>query len=114
MARDLIAHSGQAVVLVGEWQPPEVHALACWMNARLQAPVDYIAPPDLDRPARGSIADLVGDLRSPDPDSVLCVFGTNPAYDTPAALGVANAIGTLVSMRAVSIGQDARARSNAV
>ncbi|MGE0223285.1 MAG: 4Fe-4S dicluster domain-containing protein [Acetobacteraceae bacterium] len=92
MARDLLAHPGEALVLTGVWQPPEVHALVAWMNDRLRAPVDYIAPPELPAEPPGTVADLVRDLRAAESDGVLCLLGTNPVYDAPAALGVAEVI----------------------
>ncbi len=92
MAEDLRAQSGSGIVLVGEWQPPEVHALAHWINAKLRAPVDHLLAPDSDEPS-GTITDLADELHRSGPTGILCVLGSNPAYDAPAALGLADAIG---------------------
>src|SRR6185312_17087131 len=46
VAADLKARAGQALVIAGRGQPAEVHALCHWINARLRAPLDYIAPVD--------------------------------------------------------------------
>jgi molybdopterin-containing oxidoreductase family iron-sulfur binding subunit len=87
-ASDLQAGGG--LVLAGEWQPPEVHALLHWINARLGAPVDYIEPVGPAEPP-AALAGLIDDLRSKRVDTLL-VWGANPAYDAPAALDVAKAL----------------------
>ena len=87
---DLRSHPGEAVVLVGEWQPPEVHALAHWINQRLNAPVDYfepVGPADLPLTLGG----LIDDFRGNRVDALI-ILGANPAYDAPAALDFAGAL----------------------
>lgn len=89
---DLQLHPGEALVLTGEWQPPEVHALIHWINDRLQAPVEYIepiGPTGNDAPL--PLAPLLDDLRGGRVDTLL-ILGTNPAYDAPATLDVAEAL----------------------
>src|SRR5207244_13204867 len=45
-SRALTAAPGRALVLAGETQPAELHALCHWINQRLRAPVDYLPPTD--------------------------------------------------------------------
>ncbi|MFT8244726.1 4Fe-4S dicluster domain-containing protein [Roseomonas sp. BN140053] len=87
---DLLAHPGEALVLAGEWQPPEVHALAHRINARLGAPVEYREPVGPAEPPEALDA-LVDDLRAGRVDT-LVVLGGNPGHDAPAALDFAGAL----------------------
>ncbi|HEY3777274.1 MAG TPA: 4Fe-4S dicluster domain-containing protein [Rhizomicrobium sp.] len=81
VANDLLAHHGRAIVLAGRDAPPELHALAAWMNAKLAAPVDYIAPVDsVPEPHAASLAALEHDLDSGAVDA-LVIIGANPVYD---------------------------------
>ncbi|MBP0491407.1 4Fe-4S dicluster domain-containing protein [Pararoseomonas indoligenes] len=88
-AADLAAHPGEALVLAGPWLPPDVQALVHAVNARLRAPVDYREPP-VETPE--PLSALVEDLRFRRADT-LVVIGANPAHDSPAALGFAEALG---------------------
>ena len=86
----LSAHKGRALVIAGPTLAPDVHALCHWINAQLQAPIDYLeadgeAPPS-------SLTDLVRDCEAGKVDS-LFILGCNPAYDAPPDLGFAQAIG---------------------
>jgi molybdopterin-containing oxidoreductase family iron-sulfur binding subunit len=91
-AADLAAHRGRALVLAGERQSAQLHALAHWINARLEAPIDLIAPVD-PHPLSDAQA-LQALTRDLDRGVVetLIVAGANPAYDTPHALGLAGKI----------------------
>ncbi|GJD66672.1 4Fe-4S dicluster domain-containing protein [Methylobacterium frigidaeris] len=84
---DLRGHPGHAVVLVGEALDPAFHALAHWLNARLAAPIDLIAPPDAlpDHPS-GDLAGLCEDIAA-GKVSCLAILGTNPVHTAPAGLG---------------------------
>ena len=88
---DLQAHPGEALVLVGEWQPPEVHALVHWINDRLRAPVELIEPvgPAAAEPA--PLSELAGDLRAGRVDTLL-ILEANPAHDAPGDLGFTAAL----------------------
>lgn len=94
-ARDLAMHTGAALVVAGEHQPPVVHALAHAMNQRLGAygkTVTYTAPVELDRRAGAApLGDLVRDMRAGHVQALL-ILGTNPVYDAPADLGFAEAL----------------------
>ena len=81
--RRLAAATGRAIVIVGRDQPPDVHALAAWVNARLAAPVDWIVPVDPDPvPHRDAIAGLMREMAAGAVDTLM-VMGTNPAYHVP-------------------------------
>jgi molybdopterin-containing oxidoreductase family iron-sulfur binding subunit len=83
---------GRALVLVGEAQPPELHALCHWINSRLQAPVDYLPPVDpVEAPHADQLSALAEDLRAGQVDA-LVVIDANPVYDAPNALHMADAI----------------------
>ena len=91
IAADLLAHRGSALVLMGESQPPELHALAHVLNARLAAPVDYLKPidPMPDSHAQ-SLAALSRDLDAGKVDSLI-VIGANPVYDSVLPFAIAKA-----------------------
>jgi molybdopterin-containing oxidoreductase family iron-sulfur binding subunit len=87
--RDLLAHKGSSIVIVGDHQPAAVHAFAHAVNHALgnvgrtvfyTDPID--ANPVLQTP---SIAELVGDINAGKVD-LLVIIGGNPAYDAPADL----------------------------
>ena len=87
-ANDLIAHKGQALVVVGDTQPPEVHALCHWINARLAAPVDLIPPVDInDKSHAQSLQELVDDLDA-GRARTLAIIDCNPAYASPSDLKI--------------------------
>jgi molybdopterin-containing oxidoreductase family iron-sulfur binding subunit len=95
VADDLKAHAGSSVVIVGDHQCPEVHALAHAINAHLgnmgktvvythtvlASPVDQTA----------SLRELTQDLREKKVD-VLVILGANPVYDAPADLNFGDAL----------------------
>ena len=95
VARDLEAHRGASIVIAGDTQPPAVHALAHFINARLDnlgktitctspiepAPVDQLA----------SLRSLIADLQSGAVDLLVMIDG-NPVFNAPADLGFADAL----------------------
>jgi molybdopterin-containing oxidoreductase family iron-sulfur binding subunit len=94
IANDLQQHKGAAVVVVGEHQPPAVHALAHAMNAALGAvgnTVIYTEPVEaqpVDQAA--ALRELVGEMNAGKVD-LLVVMGANPVYEAPADLDFENA-----------------------
>lgn len=91
LAEDLKAHNGSSLVLVGDCQPAEVHALAHAINAKLGAvgkTVTYIDPVAAQPPEGrgGSLAELVEDMNAGKVESLM-ILGGNPVYDAPADLG---------------------------
>ena len=88
IVKEFAQRKGRVVVLVGPAQSAETHAIAHWINRRLDAPVDYRPPPDADA---GSLEDLLTDLDAGAVGSLL-ISGANPAYDAPPGLRVAERI----------------------
>jgi len=95
VARDLAAHRGRSLVLAGDAQPPEVHALAHAMNQALgnvgQTLVytDPVEAEPVDQLA--SLRDLVKDMESGTID-VLVILGGNPVYTAPPDVKFADAL----------------------
>jgi molybdopterin-containing oxidoreductase family iron-sulfur binding subunit len=91
IARDLSRQPESSLIIVGERQPKEVHALAYFANAFLfsQGPFSAIAPTPIDAgPATMSLADLVADIVR-HRVGTLVVLGGNPVYNAPADLELA-------------------------
>jgi len=92
---DLQAHQGSSVVIVGDHQPPVVHAIAHHLNQALGnvgKTVFYTDSVDANPVNRGeSLHALVEDMRAGKVD-VLLILGGNPAYDAPAELEFASAL----------------------
>ncbi|ALN72615.1 4Fe-4S dicluster domain-containing protein [Aureimonas sp. AU20] len=95
LVRDLVAAGPRALVLVGEDQPPELHALGLWLNGALGSfgtALDLIEPVDPHPRGHGEdIATLAGELDAGRVDTLL-ILGANPAYDAPADLDFAQKI----------------------
>jgi molybdopterin-containing oxidoreductase family iron-sulfur binding subunit len=92
VAEALIAAPGRALVLAGEGQAAELHALCHWINSRLRAPVDYLPPTDtITAPHADQLPALAEDLRAGRVEA-LVIVDANPVYDAPDALRVAEAI----------------------
>jgi molybdopterin-containing oxidoreductase family iron-sulfur binding subunit len=91
LAKDLGAHQGSSVVIVGERQPAWVHALANLVNAalgnvgRTTTFVPYAGPP------AGTIGELAAAIGKKEVET-LVMLGGNPAYDAPADLEFAKRI----------------------
>ena len=93
--KDLEAHRGSSIVIAGEHQPPQVHALVhainqalgnagktvIYTNAVEADPVDEIS----------SLADLVKAMREGAVETLL-ILGGNPVYDAPADLEFLDAL----------------------
>ena len=95
MAADLQAAGSQGVVLAGETQPAEVHALCAAINSALGSVgttmtlIDTGAQPV--RPQSEELAELVQDMRAGTIDALLLV-GVNPVYDAPPDLDFVGAM----------------------
>lgn len=91
LAADLKAHRGKSLVLVGDGQPPEVHALGHAINAALGniGETVTLAPPTSAGPVDqlGSIAELARDIEARAVDALL-ILGANPVYDAPVDLNL--------------------------
>jgi MoCo/4Fe-4S cofactor protein with predicted Tat translocation signal len=93
--RDLRKHFGASVVIAGDHQPPEVHALTHAINQALGnvgKTVFYSDPVDA-KPVNqtASIKELAADMQAGKVD-LLITLGGNPAYDAPADLNFADAL----------------------
>jgi len=95
VAADLKAHAGSSAVIVGDHQPPAVHALAHLMNQVLSnvgKTVVYTETVDANPINQTeSLKDLVADMRGGKVD-LLVIMGANPAYDAPGDFGFAEAL----------------------
>ncbi len=84
-AADLLAHSGESLVVAGAHQPAAVHALAYLMNAALGSvgqTVDFVAA--APAPA-ATIQQLAAAIRGGSVKT-LVILGGNPVYNAPADL----------------------------
>lgn len=106
-AEDLLAARGRAVVTAGQDLPPEIHALVAAINRTLGAVGNTVAyVPAGEEEARDGLSDLaemIGTMRAGRVKTVVCVE-TNPCYDTPAALGFAEAFGQVTNRVVLSVG----------
>ena len=91
LAADLEKNHGASLVIAGDSQPPEVHAIAAALNSRLGnigKTVDYIDAVEVEYPSAGqteSLRSLVADIKANSVD-VLIMIGGNPVYDAPVDL----------------------------
>ncbi len=96
VAKDLVAHRGRSIVVVGSRQPARVHALVHAVNAALGNNGESIHfYPVTDEDEGDAVADikqLAAELDGGKVDT-LVMLGGNPAYDAPADLGFAEKIG---------------------
>ncbi len=95
VAKDLAANPGKTAVVVGERQPPWVHALGTLINAGLGnngSGQRWLI--DREAVALEPIAALAS---AADIQTVVCL-GTNPAYDTPAVLGLSDKLAGLETL----------------
>jgi molybdopterin-containing oxidoreductase family iron-sulfur binding subunit len=96
VAKDLQTHRGASAVIVGDTQPPAVHALGHAINRALGntgRTVLYTEPIEAE-PADQlqGLRDLVGEMTAGSVD-ILVIVGGNPVYTAPADLDFASALG---------------------
>ena len=95
IARDLQDAGAQGVVLAGESQPAEVHALAMAINQQLGSIGSTVTLFDTGSSQAASqdeaLADLVDAMKGDQIDSLFMV-GVNPVYDAPAEIGFEEAL----------------------
>ena len=95
IAKDLLAHPGSSLFIIGEHLPPDVHAVAHAINHELGnvgKTVFYADPVDANLVNQSeSLKELVADIQTGKVD-LLIILGGNPAYDAPADLNFADAL----------------------
>lgn len=109
IARDLQAHKGNSLVLAGETQPAEVHALAHILNDALGnvgKTVDYLPVPAT---GAGSLQDLTRDVDAGAVDA-LVILGGNPVYDAPADHALADRFAKIATRIHLGLHDDETAR----
>jgi MoCo/4Fe-4S cofactor protein with predicted Tat translocation signal len=95
LADDLLAHRRSSLIMVGQHQPPAVHAAAVVLNAALGnvgTTVEYHEPVDALFAERDGLRELVAAVREGGVKT-LAVLGGNPAYDAPADIDFISAAG---------------------
>jgi molybdopterin-containing oxidoreductase family iron-sulfur binding subunit len=113
VARDLEDGGARSVVLAGESQPPEVHALAMAINQRLGSVGTTVRLYDTGRePAPRqdeALADLAASMRGGEVDALFMV-GVNPVYDAPAGVDFEGALDQVSETVHVGLWRDETAR----
>jgi MoCo/4Fe-4S cofactor protein with predicted Tat translocation signal len=109
VAKDLAAHRGAGLVVVGDAELPAVHALAHAMNAALGnagETVLYTDPVEAE-PADQleSLKDLVSEMRG-GAVTTMVILGGNPAFTAPADLDFAAALQNVPTRVHLSLYQD--------
>ena len=95
IGEDLEQHRGRSILVAGDEQPPEIHALVLAMNQALGnigATVQFIeAVGQSTGGVSGSLGELVQDLNA-GRVGLLLILDCNPIYDAPPRLGLSNAL----------------------
>ena len=98
IVQDLEAAGANGVLLAGDAQPPEVHALCAAVNDALGAIGTTMVLYDTEEDTRSSqpeaLTALVDAMDAGAVDTVL-MLGVNPVYDAPANLNFAEALGNV-------------------
>jgi molybdopterin-containing oxidoreductase family iron-sulfur binding subunit len=109
VAADLREHRGRSVVVVGEAQPPTVHAIAHAVNAALEnvgTTLEYTSPVAVPPPGSpGLLSRLVDEMRAGSVE-MLVILGGNPAYSAPADIGFAEALSQVTFSAHLGLYQD--------
>jgi MoCo/4Fe-4S cofactor protein with predicted Tat translocation signal len=96
IAEDLQAHKGTSLVLAGEAQPPQVHALAHAINQALGnvgQTVSYLPPPEIvPSDQHAALRELVSDMNAGRVQMLVMIGESNPVQTAPADLNFADAI----------------------
>jgi MoCo/4Fe-4S cofactor protein with predicted Tat translocation signal len=88
VGKELLANKGKSLLVTGDRQPPEVHALVARINAMVGNAGETVWYQELtDAPTSAQdLQTLVTDLQA-DKVETLLVIGQNPVYTAPADLG---------------------------
>ncbi len=110
-AKDLSEHPGEALVVAGETQPPEVHAMAHALNERFGArgsTMLFVEPDETERRCR-DLPELARDMHDSKVDTLIILDG-NPAYDAPGDLDFRTALRNVPFSLHLGLVQDETAR----
>lgn len=94
VAKDLAANKGRGLVLAGDGQPAEVHAVVHLLNLALTntgSAVRHVAAFDETIEGAAAVLDLAKSIRDKSVDTLL-ILGGNPAFDAPADAQFAEAL----------------------
>jgi molybdopterin-containing oxidoreductase family iron-sulfur binding subunit len=94
VVEDLQDHKGESLVVVGEGQPPEVHALAHAINQKLGnigSTVICIEPVAAPAEQVAGLSDLAKEMQA-GKVNLLLILGGNPVYTAPADLAFGDAL----------------------
>jgi len=104
VVKDLQAHRGRSVVIPGEQQSPEVHALAASINnalGNIGKTVNYAEPVEIVPTEQAAgIKELVADMKA-GKVNLLLILDANPVYSAPDDLDFAGAMDK-VKLRAIA------------
>ena len=76
-----------------EHSAPEIHALAHWINAQLDGPLDFIEPFDRSSAHEPSTFAALADDLDAGRVETLVILDANVGYDAPAELSIARGVG---------------------
>jgi MoCo/4Fe-4S cofactor protein with predicted Tat translocation signal len=95
LATDLQAYAGNSVVVAGDGMPAEIHAAVAAINSALGNIGTTVTYKEVTHTGEGdqkqALAQLVTDLNSGTIDTLI-MLGTNPVFNAPADLDLANAV----------------------
>lgn len=112
LAKELKSNAGKSLILVGDEQPAEVHALAHHMNAILDnvgASVWYTESTEQAMSVGGDLKSLVDAMHSGEV-SALFLLGVNPIYDAPHDLRFAEGLAKVLHRFHLGTHQDETSR----
>jgi molybdopterin-containing oxidoreductase family iron-sulfur binding subunit len=109
IVEDLKTHEGASIIIAGEQQPAELHALVHAMNDALGnvgKTIFYTDPVEIEPVNQvESITSLVSDMQSGTVDTLIIVGG-NPVYDAPADLDFVGALANVANSVHLSLYDD--------
>ncbi|MBC8401312.1 MAG: TAT-variant-translocated molybdopterin oxidoreductase [Candidatus Marinimicrobia bacterium] len=94
VAKDLLVHRSQNLIVAGRRQPAQVHALVLLLNSALGntgKTIDYYQLKDAELPSTPALASLVNDMEAGEIDYLIMLSG-NPVYNAPADLNLTAAL----------------------
>lgn len=111
--KDLLASRGRSLIVTGEHQPPEVHALVHRLNAVLGnvgTTVSYVPDPLGDRALHADAIKELSQEMNAGKVETLIILGGNPVYSTPSDLSFAQALAKVKTSIHLGLFRDETAR----